>query len=259
MKKILASMMVVAMIALMVMSAYAAFTPSAQSKAAPEIVTKDDVAATITDQNDQVVKDVGYAELIITPVAKKDEAKFQNITDHLDSAEVQIRRTDDLSDLTPDLTTALNIAKQNAPANDPIQDVDTDDLAVCDLFDVSYYVNGIESDIGEGNKITFTVRTKLTKDMLFFVLHNYTGDKWEVVDDVKLADNGDLTVTVNSLSPFSLVVDRLAYLGIEDVDPGTPVSPKTGETTNYVYLVGTIALLVCAAGICLKGTKRHAA
>ena len=255
MKKVLISVMTVALIVALTAPVYAAFTPSAESKYDTEVVEQDDgIAAVIVDSTTGVqVKDVGTQELIVTPGAKKRSAPVSSITNHLNRAETQIKRTEDLTDLTPELHTSLDAVKQAAEATADIQNVRVDDLAVSDLFDVTYLVNGRETPIGEGNKITFTVKTKLKQGEVFFVMHNYKDNDWEMVDDVKLADNGDLTITVDSLSPFAIIVDKTAYL---TPDPVGPTSPKTGEMTNYAYLASTVALLACAAFLCLKGSKR---
>lgn len=255
MKKVLISIMTVALVAALTAPVYATFTPSAETKAAPEVIDQaDGIAAIITDAaTGAQVKDVINRELVITPVAKKQDAPTAGITQNLDRAETQIKRAEELTDLTPDLREALDEAKQDALASSAIQNVRIDDLAVSDLFDVTYLVNGKETPIGEGNKITFTIKTNLTKDETFFVMHNYKDNEWEMVEDVKLADNGNLTITVDSLSPFAIIVDKTAYL---TPDPAGPSSPKTGEMPNYAYLASTVALLTCAAFLCMKGTKR---
>lgn len=254
MKKVLISIMTVALFAALTAPVYAEFTPSAETKAAPEVVTDGGVAAVITSAaSGATVKDVSGSELSITSIARKNQAPTAAIEQQLTQAELQIKNADELTDLTPDLRAALDAAKQEASAGNAIQNVRIDDLAVSDLFDVTYMLGGQKTSIGEGNKITFTVKTNLTKNDIFFVLHNYAGNEWEVVDDTELADNGDLTITADSLSPFAIVVDKTAYI---TVNPAGPNSPKTGEMTNYAYLASTVALLTCAAFLCMKGTKR---
>ncbi len=265
MKRILIALMAAALVAALSVPAYAAgFTPSAEAKAEPEIVTQDGAAAVITDARGNIIKNLAKGEVVITSVANKNAAPSAAIKEQLADAQTQIKEADKLDDLTGQLRNALSAAKQQTSSSS-IKNAQLEDLAISNLFDVAYVVDGAVTPIPSNGRITFILKTDLTKDDLFFVLHNIKDDVWEVVpeEDTELYDNGDLAVTVDSLSPFAIVVDRRAYAagGTTPTAGGdtTPVSPKTGETVNYTYLAGTVAMLVCAAFLCVKGTKRREA
>lgn len=265
MKRMLISVMAIALIAALSAPAYAAFTPSAEGKPAPELVRDNGSVGQIVNAKGEVVKELDSKELRITSVAQKNSAPSPEVKEQLADAQEQIKDSARLDELTGQLRNALNAAKQSS--NDPaIKNATLEDLIVSDLFDSSYVVNGVVTPIPKGDRISFTIKTTLTKDDLYFVLHNIEGDVWEVVEDTELADNGDLTITVDSLSPFAIVVEKNAYAANTPAGSGeggssstTPVSPKTGEVTNYAYLAGTVALLACAAFLCMKGTKRSEA
>lgn len=261
MKKILTSFMTMALVVTLSAPAYAAFTPSAEAKVAPEVITStgsngQEIAATIQDTKiGTVAQEVPTSELAVTSVAEKHKATVADITTMLTNAENKVKNAKVLTELTTDLSAALDAAKKNSTSS-AIQKVTMEDLVVSDLFDISYIRDNAIQMIPDEHNIVFTIKTKLSQNDLFFVLHNYEDDKWEVVEDVKLAADGKLTITVDSLSPFAIVVDKTAY---QAVDPSGPDSPKTGEVVNYAYLTGVVALLGAAAFLCLKGAKRKEA
>lgn len=75
------------------------------------------------------------------------------------------------------------------------------------------------------------------------VLHKVNG-VWKQETVTSVADNA-ITLTVDSFSPFAVVIDTSA---------STALSPKTRD---IVLMVGAIAL-VCVAGVVLTGKKKEA-
>lgn len=260
MKKILASCFALAACVFFTVSAFAAnFTPSVEYKPAPEFVPITDangnqVIAIITDADGNQIPIPEDVELVITPTSGKDASLVPEIQEMLTRAESQIAEADDLSALTPELAEALAALQADNPA---FAQVALEDLVVQDLFDVSYVRNGItlEQLLQAGQRVTFALSTNLTEDDLFFVLHNYSGDQWEVVDDVTVRD-GVMTITLTSLSPIAIVVDGGSVLATDD---NGPTSPQTGAGRPVGYLIGA-GVLGCAAVVffCM-GKKRKAA
>lgn len=216
MKKLASLVSLALVLAMLTVSVSAAnFTPSVEQKPAPTVTS-----ATASDGS--------ALEVVVTPVSEKDSAVAAEITQKLEQAYAQVQAAATLSDLTPDIVTVL---AQLDPS------LDVTDLVVRDLFDISL-TDGTDYD----GAITVKIQTDLAEGTTVLVLHNYEGDQWEVLapEKVSLDSNGVLTITVDSLSPFAIVVDSGA-----STIAGT--SPQTGET------VSGAAVLVSAACIGLAG------
>ena len=225
------------------------FTPSVERKDAPSFAK---VADSEGNECDAVLVDADGKEtaisnsadsdlkLVITPVAKKEEAIVSEITGYLESAQYQIAEADNVSALTDSMESALEKAKLNT--TDPaVKEVTMDDLVVRDLFDVSLVRDGTTIEpIREGQTISFAIQTDLTKDDLFFVLLNCDGKEWKVVTNLQIDENGVLTITVDSLCAIAIVTDAMLE---KPIDPNAPVSPQTGAAAENT-------LLICAAVFC---------
>lgn len=117
-------------------------------------------------------------------------------------------------------------------------------LAVSDLFDVSYY----NCDTHESHG---AFRIKLNADTLknFVGLLHYNDGVWEHIDNAKvLADGETLEFSIKDLSPFAIVVEK---------DAGTVPPPATGD----INLTLPIIMLVCSAAlivVCVCIKKREA-
>lgn len=252
MKRFLTCTLSLMIATLLAVPAFANFTPSVEAKPAPAVVVKEDVAAVIKDSTGNVAEEIAVSELVITSAAEKNGAVHQEIGDNLVRAEKQITKADHLGHLTPNLEKALqNAKKENKIPN--IDQVKVEDLVVRDLFDVSVVQDDKIVAIPNGKTITFSIQTNLSDDVVHFVLHNTVNDEWEVLEEAKAMENGVITVVVDSLSPFAIVVDGAANL---DVDPAGPSSPQTGVSVSPVYVVGAVALLCAAAFLFNKGSKR---
>lgn len=266
MKRFLTCALTLMMATILTVPALANFTPSVEAKPAPEVVKpdpgvvapgsdvvlKEDTVAVIKDSNGVVVDEISELELIITPASEKHDAPAQKITDNLVRAETRIAQIDHLGHLTPELEQALVRAKQENKIPH-INEVEIDHLVVRDLFDVSVMRDGQVIAIPNGHTITFSIQTDLSDDVLHFVLHNSVNHEWEVLEEAQAMHDGIITITVDSLSPFAIVVDEAADL---DVDPSGPSSPQTGESTSPMFAAGAVALLCAAAFLFHKGSKR---
>ena len=261
MKKVVAILLMAAMLFSLSLPALAVeFTPSVETKDAPEFVKVTDSEG---NECDALVKDEAGEEtpiinnstrqIVITPYAQKGEAIVTDITGYLEGAEYQIAKAEDVSDLTDSMVDALENAKNNS--TDPmVKELSLKDLVVRDLFDVSIvrdekYIENLK----EGETITFAIQTDLRPGDLFFILLNCTGEEWKVVKNLQLDENGVLTITVDSLCAIAVVVDKMA---VRPVDPDGPKSPQTGDVSGNVLLTG--AAVFGAAAIILAARTASA-
>lgn len=227
------------------------FTPSVEQKEAPSVVTVKDekgneVAAIIKDKDGNEVVGVGNFQLTVTPASKSENAAPE-VKEKMEKAHEQIKNAKDLTALSPDLESHLEKISDKG--------VKAKDLVVRDLFDVSLTGDAAEELAKSGNSISITFQMKLKKDALLVVMHNYEGDKWEVIpeDHIVRHPNGDVTVTFDSLSPVAFLVDAAEVA----VDPAGPSSPQTGEGTP-VYAVLGMALCAAAAAYFVVNSKKKA-
>ena len=264
MKKIFVVLTAILLSMCLTMPALAAgFTPSVESKPAPELVQMTDSngnqkTAIIKDADGNEVAIPENVELVVTATSEKDKSPVSDVQEMLTRAEEQIKNAANLGELTPDLAAALEEAKANLQ-DQAVQSVTIEDLVVQDLFDVSFIKDGktLEKLLQEGQSVTFAIQTNLTNDDLFFVLHNYSDTNWEVVKDIKLQDDGVLEITLTGgLSPIAIVVDGAANL---ETDPEGPNSPQTGDELPVAYLMCAAIFGVAAAFLFSKARKQHTA
>ena len=140
-----------------------------------------------------------------------------------------------------DLTT-LNSAFASFVAGKGIKGVN---LAVSDLFDVSYYNCDTHDSHGY-------FRIKLSADTLkrFVGLLHYNDGEWEFVENARVLPDGEtLEFSIKDFSPFAIVVEKEA---------GTVVSPDTGDvdmTLPIIMWVCSAALIVIC--VSLKRRKQY--
>ena len=225
MKKFASLIALVLVLAMLTVSASAAnFTPSVERKPAPTVISA-------------VTPDGTAIDIVITPVSEKDSAVAAEITEKLENAYAQVQAAASLADLAPDIGNVL--AKL-----DPSLSVS--DLVVRDLFDISY------TDGSDYNgPITVKLQTDLAEGTPVLVLHNYEGTSWEVLptENVSLDGNGVLTITVDSLSPFAIVVPTSAT-----TSSGT--SPQTGEGISNAALLASAAFIGLAGIFVVMSRKK---
>lgn len=156
------------------------------------------------------------AEIIVTPFGRIDE---------LDAAKEQENR-DAYDEIVNNKEAFVNVLKNLAAS----KNLDAADLAVSELFDVSYYESA-----GHDAHGAFTISIRVDNlDSFVGLMHRYNG-KWVCVDNAKV--NGDiLTFTVDSLSPFAIVVD-------------TNDAPATDVEIPNTYAQVSAQTVICAAAI----------
>ena len=192
MKKILTFAVVALMLLLPAMTAFAAsgsFVSSPSGKLAPELVSAENSDESCT----AVVKVCAYANRSELPADMKAtlEAAYASIVGATDLATLN----GDIADLAEELS------------------ITSDKLAISDLFDV-YYVN---CDTHEHHK-EFTIKLNFDNLQNFAGFLHYTEAGWELVE-CELNENGELTFTVDNLSPFAVIVhDGTAKIPTDDAD-----------------------------------------
>ena len=126
--------------------------------------------------------------------------------------------------------------------------LDEDAYELIGLFDVS-------DDSYTSGEYTFTLTyADIEADDEVIALH-YTDGAW--VQETAEADDGEITITASSLSPFAIYV---ASADDEDTttsdDTDDEESPTTGETSAVPYAV--LIAIIAAAGVAVSSRKRRA-
>lgn len=229
-------------------SAAIEFTPSVEEKTAEFAYTETDgqgrpVVGYTRDAEGRLTESISSDAMVITPLSKANTAA-QVVRDNLSRAEKALRETA-IETLIPTFAEAWQKASDGAPVAN---------ATVAHIFDVT-----LEGTIAHGHTLTFTIKNPgIAQDTAMMVLHNYTGDRWEIVPHTRNED-GDITITASSLSPFAIVVDNG---NAPVVDDGAPQSPGTGveETANMQYLLVILVIAVAGLGaiLAVRLSKRAA-
>lgn len=111
------------------------------------------------------------------------------------------------------------------------------DLAVSDLFDISYHEEGDHSGHGA---FTVALNAETLKNFVAFL--HYENGQWVLVEDAKVVDGEKLTFTVDTLSPFAVVVNTNPAVPGSAV--GLPVGAIIAIVAAAVAVAGGIAFLV---------------
>ena len=138
-----------------------------------------------------------------------------------------------LDDAFDSLKDAANLADVNEDLKEAAGDKD---IAVSDLFDIS-----------AKEDVSFPLTLTLKNDNLdnFVALLHFVDGEWEWVDaEVK---DDELTFTVDSLSPFAIIVAA---------EPAT--SAQTGETASVGFIAAAVVLAVAAGFFFSKSRKVEA-
>ena len=172
------------------------------------------------------------ADLVVTPYKERKELPEKALKD-MEEAYKIIANCKDL--------TTLNSAFASFVTGKGLR---ATNLAVSDLFDVSYY----NCDTHDGHGY---FRIKLGADTLnrFVGLLHYKDGKWDFVDNARVLPDGEtLEFSIKDLSPFAIVVEKEA---------GTVVSPGTGDvdfTLPIIMWICSAALIVVCISIKKKKT-----
>ncbi len=245
MKKLMATLMAAMLVLAMAVPAFGAIiTPSAEQKGSPRVVPRRSAAGTMEDylafdaQGNEIAPD-DTLKLVTTAYSERNSA-LTEIKDILTKAKAKIDAASTPADLTGDVNDA---AKKFSLA--------ADDLEITEFFDASFVRNGDTyvpfGEVGETVKVSF--RTSLGANDPLVVLVSCDGDKWEVIEDAKIAD-GAVDVTFDK---FCAVV----FLTEGNVS-GSGNSPQTGDvTTGIIVSVALVAALALCIGGSMIVDRKH--
>ena len=201
----------------------ASFTPSVESKPAPEVVSikgsdGQTYAGIIRDKNGNEIAGVPDGALIVTPVSQKDSTSYEKVKERLKRAYETIQSATDLSTLCDDLTEIVQKYSSSLSVKD---------LVVRDLFDVSVVGTYVQYLSTDGD--TLQVRFKVTADpqALVGVLFTLDGKTWQTIPEDRIIRNSDGTVDV--ILDAEGVVAFLYDGGKLSVSTDGVTSPQTGE------------------------------
>ena len=162
----------------------------------PSITVREDVK--LVSDPEIVEPDECVYELVVTPYIYKDLIEAEESREQLEIAYQSIISVDDVSQLNPSEIT--DVAHRLG--------VETEDLVVRDLFDVTMYHREKSLNHSQAvhvKNVQFTVETQDLEN--FVCLLVYAKGRWNVVKDVSvLKDKNLLNVLTEELSPFALVV-----------------------------------------------------
>ncbi len=163
------------------------------------------------------------AKLVITPYSEKEELP-QKLVDLINKAYSDVKNAEDLTKLNVDLEA---LAKELG--------ISPKDLAVSDLFDIHY--TDCETHVGHEE---FDIVLKAESLKRFVALLHLNGDKWELIKDAKVTENGThLTFSVEEFSPFAIVVNT------SEEDKKSPVtSDNTASAVCVAIMLASAAALV---------------
>lgn len=210
MKKILVVSLMVAVLLVASVGAVAAssgFVSSPSGGSAPELV-----------QGKNVSEDC-EAILEITPYSERNDLP-ETLRVKMEAAYEQIIAAVNLDEMSPKLA---EIAKN--------MNINAEDLAVSDLFDI-YYTDCVEHD-AHGQ---FDIVLKADALKRFVALLHLKGDTWELVENAEVKEvNGELHLyfSVEDFSPFAVVVNA----------SGTPA---TGES---IMIYVSVAVMIVSAAV----------
>ncbi len=249
-KKRIALLVAIVMMAVMALPMSANFTPSATAKPAPTVVPNENGnAAEIVDGEGNIVDEVTGPELIVTPYIEKDEARYPEIKDRLEDAFNDIASVDSLGELNAELDAAI---KEYAP------ELSADTVIVGDLFDVT--VVSEKGEIIAQDGIYLKVRFKLTYDALDLVaVMEKVGDKWVVIPNSRITRNDDKTVDIwlEDLGVLAFLVDS-GELIVPDDGPDSPQTGAAEENSSFVpAFICSVGALTCAAAAITVARKKN--
>jgi hypothetical protein len=221
MKKFLAfclALVLVMSMSVTVFAAYGGFVSSPPANSAPEL------------DSFKPADDDCTANIVITPYGDKEELS-EFLRQLFEKAYNDILTSDDLTKLNADLA---ELAKS--------LNISGTDLAVSELFDLHV----TDCDTHEGHfEFEIVLKAESLKNFVG-LLHMTTDGKWELIKDAKVLSDGQrLSFSVDSFSPFAIVVDTSGG--------------QTGDNGMvYVYAIIMAVSAVALAVIFVKTKKQKA-
>ncbi len=226
MKKVLVICLTLVMVMCMSVSALAtsgAFVSSPSGNPAPLVIAFESADEDCT------------ATLVLTPYGEKSELSGAILT-MFEQAYDEIAESGDLTKLNAEFAKLVADKK-----------IDSENLAISDLFDI--HVTGCEYH-EEHADFDITLDAD-TLSHFVALLHMNKDGVWELVNDAKVVNNGEhLTFSVDSFSPFAIVVDTSA---------GTSDAPQANNALVYICVAAAAVIAVAVVLIVMKNKKQKAA
>ena len=161
-----------------------------------------------------------------------------HITSYADRAQLSAEAQQKLAAAFDTILNATDLTTVNAELAKLVKELGIvgTDLAVSDLFDISYHEEGDHSGHGA---FTVALNAETLKNFVAFL--HYENGQWVLVEDAKVVDGEKLTFTVDTLSPFAVVVNTNPSVPGSD---GLPVGAIVAIVAAAVAVAGGIAFLV---------------
>lgn len=202
------------------------------------------VVATINDENGDLVRKVLWGELIVTPIssAYNDSIELDaDIEKTLLDTEAELDAKP-LSEFLAAFEAEWKAATEGAPLENSV---------VAEIFDARL-VGDVATYLEGANTITFSLKLdSITAEDAYLLLHKYSA--WENIK-CEMSDDGVITITVDSLSPFAVITDTEKAPVVE---PDAPDSPQTG-VAEYSVLAAIGAVLFTALAVVFAKKARAA-
>lgn len=232
--RIFSALLLVACVLMIPVSAALEFVPSIEQKNGLFLsplgtdTNGDDILGTVKTADGKTIN-LTAKQVGLTNLSEADDAD-EEIENGLNQAYEQLKLSD-IETMLPGFAAKWAEITGGAPVANAV---------VAHLFDISS-TTGIES----GSTVTFELDGHdLIHGAYIVIIHNYDGDKWEIVPGTWTMD-GTIRFTVNSLSPFALLVDsgKAPVTG-----SGSPSSPNTAEMDLTV-----LTAVICLAAVAFSG------
>jgi len=211
------------------------------------------VIGKIYNENDEFERNITVEELIITTLWHLENGDIE-VHDLIEEALVNAKNelfADDWHKLIPEFEEQWDELTGGAP---------TENAVITDIFDVRYnsVIDGFLTRLlVEGKSATFDIVVEgIDADTLFVVGHKPSDTNEWVLEDYTISEDGVITISVDSLSPFFIAADNGEAPAGDDV----PSSPQTGVyEADMAVAVIAAAVIACAAGfLCAKKFRKAA-
>ena len=164
-----------------------------------------------------------------------------HITSYADRAQLSAEAQQALAAAFDSILNATDLTTLNADLAKLAKELNIagTDLAVSDLFDISYQEEGDHSGHG-----AFTVTLNADTLNNFVAFLHYENGQWVLVKDAKVTDGDKLTFTVDTFSPFAVIVNTNPGAAVPGDSDGLSVGAIVAIVVAAVAVAGGIAFLV---------------
>lgn len=237
MKRIAAISAAVSLMAFSMISAYAADSPTAELTPRPNTLVdsngnSDTVIFTDTDGETYVTPD--DVTLQVHDYSESNKGELPEITQALQNAKDSVDSVTFLDELTPEVNKLLS--SHNAATPDT-PDINVEDLAVVDIFDVSlvHVDNGRDDYVIDPGKIpddigmTFELTFPFEVPDFYVLMHQTPNGEWVVVTDTVKVDGNTIRITSNTIGVFALALQKTGSSDSSIVDDSSESSGNVND------------------------------